>query len=81
MCLKECLLTDQNLFRILTKLNQNNIFFSRILSRMFNNIGTLETHDRAVADKENYGKYSTLFNDEEEEKVTGSDSSDVFKKR
>ena len=30
-CLKECLLTDQNLFRILTRLNQNNNFFSRMI--------------------------------------------------
>ncbi len=34
-CLKECLLTDQNLFRILTKLNQNTNFFARIIQRMF----------------------------------------------
>jgi len=34
-CLKECLLTDQNLFRILTKLNQTTLFFSRIIFRFF----------------------------------------------
>jgi len=34
-CLKECLLTDQNLFRILTKINQTTHFFSRIIMRTF----------------------------------------------
>lgn len=34
-CLKECLLTDQNLFRILTKLNQTTNFFTRIIFRFF----------------------------------------------
>lgn len=34
-CLKGCLLTDHNLFRILTRLNQNNSFFARIIQRLF----------------------------------------------
>lgn len=34
-CLKECLLTDQNLFKIITKLNQTTHFFSRIIFRFF----------------------------------------------
>jgi gamma-tubulin complex component 2 len=47
-CLKECLLTDQNLFRILTRLNQNNNFFARIIQRLFHQMNTNETLDRAV---------------------------------
>ena len=35
-CLKECLLTDQHLFRIFTKINQNNIFFCRIMQKFLN---------------------------------------------
>jgi gamma-tubulin complex component 2 len=34
-CLKECLLTDQNFFRIVTKLNQTNNFFARVVQRQF----------------------------------------------
>jgi gamma-tubulin complex component 2 len=34
-CLKECLLTDQNLLKILIQLNQTTHFFSRIIDRFF----------------------------------------------
>ena len=37
-CLKECLLTDQNLFRIITSINIRTLFFSRVIIRFFNNI-------------------------------------------
>lgn len=66
-CLKGCLLTDHNLFRILTRLNQNNIFFARIIQRLFQQLGTNEVHDRALADNEYYGKHSSLYRDEEDE--------------
>ena len=42
-CLKECLLTDQNLLKIITKLNQTTHFFSRILFRFFQTIQADET--------------------------------------
>lgn len=41
-CMKECLLTDLNLFKILTKLNQNNSFFARVIQRQF---GAFEQND------------------------------------
>jgi hypothetical protein len=44
-CLKECLLTDQSVFRIFTRINQNNYFFSKLVQRFFNNLGTSEIHE------------------------------------
>lgn len=73
-CLKECLLTDQNLFRILTRLNQNNNFFARIIQRFFNQLGANETHERVLAENELYGAYSKMYRDEEEEKTGNVDS-------
>lgn len=72
-CLKECLLTDQNLFRILTRLNQNSNFFARIIQRLFNQINTSETLDRAVTENEWYGKHSTFFKDANEAEEKGVD--------
>ena len=68
-CLKECLLTDPNLFRILTRLNQNNNFFARIIQRFFTQMTTFEVHDRAVAENEYYDRHTKYMggaNDEEE---------------
>ena len=37
-CLKECLLTDQNLFRIISSMNLRTHFFSRVIVRFFMNV-------------------------------------------
>lgn len=72
-CLKECLLTDQNLFRILTRLNQNNNFFARIIQRFFNQLTISEVHERAVAENDYYDKFTKLMgNDMDEEYKEGS---------
>ena len=83
-CLKECFLTDQNLFRILTRLNQNSIFFARIIQRFFNQIGTNEIHERAIAENEYYDQYTKYMVDEEEEKSgagRGADSLAMKRRR
>jgi hypothetical protein len=67
-CLKECLLTDQNLFRILTKLNQTTHFFSRIIFRFFQGVQTEETY--FMAQEINEGRSAFKFGDEEDEKDT-----------
>jgi gamma-tubulin complex component 2 len=70
-CLKECLLTDHNLFRILTRLNQNNNFFARIIQRFFNQMQTFEVHERAVAENEYYDRHTKYMGgnkDDEEQK-------------
>jgi gamma-tubulin complex component 2 len=48
-CLKECLLTDQNLFRIITSINIRTLFFSRVIIRFFNNVKDEEIIERAKA--------------------------------
>jgi gamma-tubulin complex component 2 len=63
-CLKECLLTDHNLFRILTRLNQNNNFFARIIQRFFNQMSTFEVHERAVAENEYYDQHTKYMGDD-----------------
>ena len=75
-CLKECLLTDQSLFPILTKINNSNNFFARLIQRAFAQIATTETHEKALADDEHYGKHSTLFKGWDDEEQKGSDSID-----
>ena len=45
-CLKQCLLTDQHLFRIITQINIRTLFFSRVIIRFFNNVKDEETLDR-----------------------------------
>lgn len=72
-CLKECLLTDHNLFRILTRLNQNNNFFARIIQRFFVQMSTFETHERAVAENEYYDRFTKYMGGDEEEQKRGVD--------
>lgn len=73
-CLKECLLTDHNLFRILTRLNQNNNFFARIIQRFFNQMSTFEVHERAIAENEYYDRHTRYMGgDGEEEEKHGVD--------
>lgn len=55
-CLKECLITDQNLFRILTKINQTTHFFSRIIFRSFQNIQTDDTFNKAATEDYYYAR-------------------------
>ena len=45
-CLKQCLLTDQNLFKIISSINLRTLFFSRVIIRFFNNVKDEETLDR-----------------------------------
>ena len=45
-CLKECLLTDQNLFRIINSINMRTLFFSRVIIRFFNNVKDEEIMER-----------------------------------
>ena len=58
-CLKQCLLTDQHLFRIITQINIRTLFFSRVIIRFFNNVKDEETLDRVKDDPEE-------MNDEED---------------
>ena len=51
-CLKECLLTDQNLFLILTKINQCCNYFSSMIQRYFNGIGANESLQHAITESE-----------------------------
>jgi gamma-tubulin complex component 2 len=45
-CLKQCLLTDQHLVKIISNLNLRTLFFSRVIIRFFNNVKDEETLDR-----------------------------------
>lgn len=45
-CLKQCLLTDQNLFKIISSINLRTLFFSRVIIRFFNNVKDEETLER-----------------------------------
>ena len=45
-CLKQCLLTDQNLFKVISSINMRTLFFSRVIIRFFNNVKDEETLDR-----------------------------------
>ena len=45
-CLKQCLLTDQNLFKIISSINMRTLFFSRVMIRFFDNVKDEETFDR-----------------------------------
>ena len=45
-CLKQCLLTDQHLFKIISSINLRTLFFSRVIIRFFNNVKDEETLDR-----------------------------------
>ncbi len=47
----------------------NNYFFARFIQRLFNQLGTNEIYDRAVAENDYYGKYSTAFKDDEDDKT------------
>ena len=51
-CMKECLLTDLNLFKILTKLNQNNSFFARVIQRQFSAQGENDIPDQIYEKKD-----------------------------
>ena len=45
-CLKQCLLTDQNLFKTISSINMRTVFFSRVIIRFFNHVRDEETLDR-----------------------------------
>jgi gamma-tubulin complex component 2 len=45
-CLKECLLTDQPLFKTITSINLRTHYFSRVIIRFFMNVQTEEAIDR-----------------------------------
>ena len=51
-CMKECLLTDLNLFKILTKLNQNNSFFARVIQRQCSALGENDIPDQIYEKKD-----------------------------
>ena len=59
-CLKECLLTDQNLLKILVKIHQACIFFSRIIAK-FNQ--TIKVEDEFVNARELAAAESTGMSD------------------
>ena len=60
-CLKQCLLTDQHLFRIITQINIRTLFFSRVIIRFFNNVKDDEILDRGRVDPD-----EQMYDDEEE---------------
>jgi gamma-tubulin complex component 2 len=64
-CLKECLLTDQNLFRIITSINIRTLFFSRVIIRFFNNVKDEEILQKAKAGQDDD------MDDEEAKRVHG----------
>lgn len=45
-CLKQCLLTDQNLNKIISTINMRMLFFSRVIVRFFNNVKDEEIMER-----------------------------------
>lgn len=45
-CLKQCLLTDQHMVKIISNLNLRTLFFSRVIIRFFNNVKDEENLDR-----------------------------------
>ena len=45
-CLKQCLLTDQNLNKIISTINMRMLFFSRVIVRFFNNVRDEEIMER-----------------------------------
>ena len=61
-CLKECLLTDQNLFRIITSINLRTHFFSRVIVRFFMNVT-----DEEKVDKDGDGTSRLFLDDFQEE--------------
>lgn len=70
-CLNGCLLMDQNMFRIFTRIFQNNNFFCRIMQRFFNQLSTNETHEQALQENDRYYGGTKKYYDEEEEKGAG----------
>jgi gamma-tubulin complex component 2 len=60
-CLKQCLLTDQHLVKIISNLNLRTLFFSRVIIRFFNNVKDEETLDRVRGRDE--GNNADFFDD------------------
>ena len=83
-CLKQCLLTDQHLFKIITQINIRTLFFSRVIIRFFNNVRDEETLDGfkpGEGEPENYGEvpYSELPKCEQRKRRNKAES-DLIKK-
>ena len=49
-CLKECLLTDQQLFKTITSINLRTHYFCRVIIRFFIKVQSDETKEKAISD-------------------------------